>query len=101
MSEDTLFRVGNRHVKGGGPPPQINADDPDKYYGYFENEHGEQALFVYDRERGRGIIRLGDAGWEHEFEVVEGAAPDAVLTEEEALWVRACWRAATAFAEKS
>jgi len=63
--------------------------------GDIENQHGEQAVFIYDRGQ-RAVLHLGDAGWEMPHEVVDGAAPDLILSETERLWVRACWQAATA-----
>ena len=52
-------------------------------------------MFIYDRGQ-RAVLHLGDAGWEMPHEVVDGAAPDLILSETERLWVRACWQAATA-----
>ena len=52
----TLFRVVNRHSAACGTPPHIERASPNHYLGYFENEHGEQAVFVYDRaSRGRSL----------------------------------------------
>jgi hypothetical protein len=47
MSE-FLFKASNHHTASCGPPPTVDGDAPDAYYGYFANEHGEQALYVYD-----------------------------------------------------
>jgi hypothetical protein len=58
--------------------------------------HGEQAVFVYDRDSSQAIVYIGDAGWEATHAVVDGAVPDLVLSETERLWVRVCWQAATA-----
>jgi hypothetical protein len=91
-----LFQVRNHHSAGCGIPPRINDRGPSRYLGYFENQHGEQALFVYDRDASQAILYLGDAGWEMAHAVVDGAVPDLVLSEIERLWVRACWQAATA-----
>jgi hypothetical protein len=66
---------------------------PNLYLGYFENEHGEQAVCVYDRDSKQAVLYLGDAGWETSHTVVDGAVPDLVLSEVERLWVRACWQA--------
>jgi len=49
MSEQAIFRVMNHHSDACGTPPAIDDSVPDRYLGYFENEHGEQAIFVYDR----------------------------------------------------
>ncbi len=66
-----------------------------RYLGYFENEHGEQAIFVYDRTRRAGTLLLGDTGWERPHAVVEGAVAGVVLGATERAWLTACWKAAT------
>jgi hypothetical protein len=91
-----LLSVRNHHVADCGTPPRIDDRSPSQYLGYFENQHGEQAVFVYDRDCGHAMLYLGDAGWETPYKVVEGAVPDLILSETERLWVRACWQAATA-----
>jgi len=91
-----LFQVRNHHAADCGPPPHIDDSRPGEYRGYFENEHGEQAVFVYDRDSNQAVLYLGDAGWETSHPVIDGAVPDLVLSEVERLWVRACWQAATA-----
>lgn len=95
-SEAALFQVRNHHSAECGTPPHIDDRSPSQYLGYFENHYGEQAVFVYDRDSNRGVLYLGDAGWETPHTVVDGAVPDLVLSETERLWVRACWQATTA-----
>jgi hypothetical protein len=96
-SDAPLFQVRNRHSATSGPPPHIDDLRPNQYLGYFENEHGEQAVFVYDRDSNQAaVVYLGDAGWETSHTVIDGAVPDLVLSEVERQWVRACWQAATA-----
>jgi len=89
-----LFAVRNHHSAECGRPPHIDDRSPSHYLGYFENQHGEQAVFVYDRDIGQAIVCVGDAGWDAPHRVVDGAVPDLMLTETERLWVRACWQAA-------
>jgi hypothetical protein len=48
MSEQPIFRVTNHHTDACGAPPAVDDSEPNRYLGYFENEHGEQAIFVYD-----------------------------------------------------
>ncbi len=91
-----LFHVSNHHSAECGTPPHIDDRSPSQYLGYFENQYGEQALFVYDRDSSQAILYVGDAGWEMPRTVVDGAVPDLMLSETERLWVRACWQAATA-----
>jgi len=71
--EQPIFRVTNHHTDACGRPPAIDDSEPNRYLGYFENEHGEQAVFVYDRARRVGTLSLGDAGWERSLAVVNGA----------------------------
>lgn len=95
-SERTLFSVVNKHSAGCGEPPQINGNEPGKYYGYFENEYGEQSIFVYDYETETGTLYMGDAGWEESITITEETRSDLILSEVEGLWLGACWLAATA-----
>jgi hypothetical protein len=95
-----LFAVRNHHSAECGTPPRIDDSSPSQYFGYFENQHGEQAVFVHDRDSGQGIVYIGDAGWDTPHAVVGGVVPDLVLSETERLWVRACWQAATANAKE-
>jgi hypothetical protein len=95
-----LFTVCNHYSANCGTPPRIDDHSPSQYLGYFENQHGEQAVFVYDRDSRQGVLYLGDAGWEAPYAVVDGAVPDLVLSEIERLWVRVCWQAATANAKE-
>jgi hypothetical protein len=95
MSEQPILRVTNRHTDACGAPPAIDDSEPSRYLGYFENEHGEQAIFVYDRTRRAGTLLLGDAGWERPHAVVEGAVAGVVLGATERAWLAACWKAAS------
>ena len=91
-----LFQVRNHHSAECGTSPHIDDRSPSQYLGYFENQYGEQAVFVYDRDSSQALLYLGDAGWQTPHVVVDGAVPDLVLAETERLWVRVCWQAATA-----
>ena len=95
-ADTPLFCVRNHHSADCGVPPCIADLSPSQYLRYFENQHGEQAVFVYDRDSSRAMVYVGDAGWAGAYAVVNGAVPDLVLSETERLWVRACWQAATA-----
>jgi hypothetical protein len=61
MSGQTIFSVTNHHVASCGLPPHIEDTSPNCYRGYFENEHGEQAIFVYDRASREATLYMGDA----------------------------------------
>jgi hypothetical protein len=91
-----LFQVRNHHSVSCGSPPHIDDLRPSDYLGYFENQYGEQAVFVYDHDSGRAVLYLGDAGWETAHTVVDGVVPNLILSETERLWVRACRQAAAA-----
>ncbi|MBI4601926.1 MAG: hypothetical protein HY721_08185 [Planctomycetes bacterium] len=101
MSQPTpsraLFTVSNHHTPHCGKPPAVEGDDPTTYHGYFENEHGEQALFLYTRESGEAWLWLGDAGWEKPSRVVEGRPEGLTLSPSEQTWLGACWRAAASW----
>jgi hypothetical protein len=58
MSEQPILRVNNHHTDACGAPPAIDDSEPNRYLGYFENEHGEQAIFVYDRTRRAATLLL-------------------------------------------
>ena len=92
-----LFRVSNHHTPDCGDSPRIQGDDPNCYFGYFENEHGEQAVFVYDRRLNNAVLWLGDAGWAKPYTVMDGEVEGLTLSAAEQAWVRLCWKTATGF----
>jgi hypothetical protein len=91
----SLFHVGNRHGTDSGTPPVINGNEPGRYFGYFQNEYREQAVFVYDYQEKTGTLWMSDAGWDEPAKVIGGEAPDLILGGSERLWLQACWMAAT------
>jgi hypothetical protein len=88
-----LFSVSNHHTASSGEPPVVDGDAPDKYFGYFANEHGEQAIYAYDFATGEATLRMGDAGWQTTHAVVNGEAQGLMLSMAEFTWLRACWMA--------
>lgn len=97
MSNQPLFQVTNHHGEACGIPPQIDEQTfSGVYRSYFENQNGEQAVFLYDYEQEHGILYMGDAGWEHPYAVVDGKIPDLMLNRPEQLWFIACWEASGA-----
>src|SRR5205823_10184849 len=74
-SDAPLFSVRNHHSAECGIPPRIDDRGAGRYLGYFENQYGEQAVFVYDRDSNHAVVYLGDAGWEAPHAVVDGAVP--------------------------
>ncbi|MBU1749878.1 MAG: hypothetical protein KKA73_19525 [Chloroflexi bacterium] len=91
MSDDNvLLQIPNHHsVERCEQPPQITAQ-PGRYIGYFENEFGEQWLFVHDRGQDTATLYGGDAGWvAHQVE--DGVVDGLTLDEPERIWLVACW----------
>jgi hypothetical protein len=59
-----VFAAHNLHHERCGKPPRLrNVDNLGLYYGYFENRHGEQFVFTFDRATGTGTVSGGDLGW--------------------------------------
>ena len=59
-----VFAAHNNHDERCGRPPRLrNTDNLALYYGYFENRHGEQFVFTFDRGTGTGTVSGGDLGW--------------------------------------
>jgi hypothetical protein len=98
MSEP-IFSVSNHHPTTDNPPPAISDDDRNMYVGYFQNEHGEQWTFTFDRTKRLGELRGGDVSWKALPVMGVGGGPhvDMNLNAGESLWLQACWKAATAF----
>ena len=76
-----------------GQPPAVDGDEPGKYYGYFANQYGEQAVFVYDYRTHEASVWMGDTDWGDAHPVVDGRVEGIILNEPEAAWIRACWLA--------
>ena len=97
MRNQPLFQVTNHHAEACGVPPQIDGQTfPGVYRSYFENQDNEQAIFLYDYEQERGTLYLGDAGWEHPYDVVDGKVLELTLSHPEQAWLLACWEASGA-----
>lgn len=91
-----IFTVSNHHTEKCGNPPFYNGDDEGAYIGYFANRFGEQAIFHYDYETKKGTLRMGDAEWKNEYDVVAGKVQGGLtLGNAELLWLYACWEGAT------
>lgn len=69
-----IFAVRNHHLAGSGNPPAI-IDEPGSsvFRSYFENEHGEQWIFVHDFKSGASTIRSGDCGWQRPLTIRSAA----------------------------
>lgn len=95
MEKQTLLEIRNRHGKGCGKPPSFPTTDPKIYLGYYENEHGEQWVFTYNRETQEALLTGGDVGWE--TYKIEGNTVGVILNAGERSWLQSCLEAATAF----
>ncbi len=88
-----LLEIDNLHIAECGSPPSLDAKN--KYVGYFENDCGEQWVFIGDRKTGKAVVRGGDAGWPTRYKVSsERPCPvNLVLGKEEKQWIIACFTA--------
>ena len=60
-----VFAAHNNHDPRCGRPPRLrNTADPGLYFGYYENRHGEQFVFRFDRATGTGTVWGGDLDWD-------------------------------------
>ena len=91
MSEP-LLAIRNHHAPASGDPPIVDGQSGNTYIGYFENPHGEQWIFTFDRDSGVATLRGGDIGWNEPIEV-EDSVGGLVLGQEERLWLQACMSA--------
>lgn len=91
---------------GGHPFPDDVALEPtrDRYVGFYENEHGEQLVFLREREE-EPMLYHGDFGWSplsaewpERFKapgvsLSPWASGELILNQGEALWLAACLEA--------
>lgn len=93
---EPLFAMRNHHYETCGKPPFITDEgNPGKQFAYFENDLGEQLIFVYNARQKQGTLYHSDCGWDEVYHVVDGAVPGLVLSDVEKLWLITCWCAAT------
>lgn len=90
---EIIFEVSNHHTPGEKLPPHITETPKRRYLGYFENQYGEQTIFVFDYSLGEGFVFCGDANWEV-YPVREGVAVELMFNEVEKSWLRNCWETA-------
>ena len=95
MSEPMLT-IYNHHPAAGGIPPARSDAAADLYFGCFENRHGEQWIFTFDRATREASLHGGDAGWDTAHPVRDGRVDGLLLALEEAAWLQACRSAARA-----
>ena len=95
MSEPMLT-IHNHHAAASGIPPAFTNEAADLYIGYFENRHGEQWIFSFNRATREARLRGGDVGWASPHPVRDGRVDGLILAPEEAAWLQACWNATRA-----
>ena len=99
MAGEVIATIRNVHVEGCGTPPSLDLSDYNRS-SYFQNEHGEQSLFLFDEEAGLTVYS-GDMGWDNPLEVptreLENKDTEDLLaiwrqalTPEEETWMKAC-----------
>lgn len=94
MNNKPIFLMYSNHIKESGRPPEYTNENSGDYFGYFENVHGEQWIFSYNRKEKKGELRGGDIGWENPVEVINGQVAGLILDPSERAWLKACWIAA-------
>lgn len=91
---DPLLTLRNHHSPACGDPPIVNEEGRNTYIGYFENQHGEQWIFTYNRVTGEAELRGGDTGWSKPWPIVDGNVEGLNLNRQEQLWLEVCFAAA-------
>src|SRR5687768_15581568 len=70
MKDEYIFRVKNHHVESCGAPPSLDEPRGDIVFrSYFENEHGEQWVLIYNAKTDLVTVYSGDCGWENALSV--------------------------------
>jgi hypothetical protein len=78
-----VFAARNVHDARCGAPPRLrNTDNPALYHGYFENRHGEQFVFTFDRATGTGTVSGGDLRWDNPQAFTLGLVAEALRSTE-------------------
>lgn len=86
---EMIFAARNRHVESCGKPPEIAAGGA-RFTSYFENELGEQMIFVHEPGALAGVVYSGDCNWGKPITVPVVGLTGHSFTQAEGLWVAAC-----------
>lgn len=97
MNDQRAYRLILQVTEGHMAPfpyQMFLSPNPDRYVGFFANQHGDQWLFLFDPQLGGGLLTGGDVEWEI-YPLGNGPIPihSLVLNEPEKLWLQACWQA--------
>lgn len=95
MPEQHVLTILNRHAASCGAPPDLTNADRSRYYGYFQNEHGDQWVFVDDPATETATLRTGDAQWSTIYTIRGIEDLPYHLNDVERAWAQACWQAAS------
>jgi hypothetical protein len=91
-----ILTIYQHHMAMCGTPPTFSNEPAGLYIGYFENKYGEQWIFTFNRATREAMLRGGDVDWGSSHAVHDGRVDGLTLGPEEAAWLQACWRAASA-----
>ena len=96
MGEGIVLTVPNHHGECSGKAPELVAE---KYFytSYFENEHGEQLVFIYPKGGDRAILYHGGKNWDDSITLVPGGTLIIMLDADEKEWLLLCWKVARKF----
>lgn len=92
-----LLVIHNTHAVSCGEPPNLTNTDTSAYLGYFQGEHGDQWVFVYDRGTRQATIHGGDVRWDKPVKIASVQDVPYHFTDAERRWVEACWLVATEY----
>lgn len=73
--------------------PPCAVSSPNCYVSYFENERGDQFVFLLDYRIGKAVLRTSMTKWQ-DMPVKFGEKPPLPLNELEKTWLNLCWKAA-------
>jgi hypothetical protein len=82
-----VLTIENKHA---AEPPEFEPDNPELRHYYFENEHGEQLVYVYNTGTRAGGLYHGGHDWKVAG-VQYGVAHGFDLDYAERTWLMGCW----------
>ena len=95
MSE-MILTIHNRHPAACGFPPAFSTDAARLYIGYFQNRHGEQSIFTFNRASGEVRLRGGDVGRASARTVPDARVDGLILAAQGVAWLQTCGNATRA-----
>ena len=85
-----FFIMKNKHGENCGIPPVIINEKSNEYFSYYDNEFGEQWVFIFNRETKMAELLGGDVGWDNVFQVKNGNVAEFILSQNEKEWLGVC-----------